>query len=368
MSIRTYLAITLIANCLSYIPSAAQDYTKYHESIIKAERQLFVEERIEDGLNTYLNTFKKYDFVFLSDVIVAMQIALLANEEQAFLTLADKATQNGLLPRHLIKFYYIQKHPFYQKHKDSVITLYRKNRPHYLSRIDTIALQRMYDIFAFDQMEKNPLKNESETEYAKRYKPQIKQRINKFSKLIEERGFPSDKTIGIYQDDIMRELKLSSQDLIYYYLNNKNNSAYSISKGQFQEYEWTFYSKLFYAVMAHYYQKHGITQIHTNGLYLQEIKKGNLHPRDLAHVLDFPLRNADAERLKVKLKQGEKFFLIVRRNDIENMEGTYKSVPFSRINQLRAQFFIAPLEQDIAKIKFAEKYGVYIPYVANGNR
>lgn len=346
----------------------SQDYTQYHKSIINAEKQLFINEQLEEGLKTYITTFKQYDFVFLSDVMLAMQISLLTNNEQAFLTLADKATQNGLLPRHLIKFYFIQKHPFYKKHKDSIITLYHRNRPHYLNRIDTIALQKMYDIFAFDQMEKNPLKNESETDYNKRYKPQIKQRIDKLTKLIEGHGFPSDKTIGIYQNDIMSEMKLSSQDLIYYYHNNKNNSAYSIHEGQFQEYEWKFSSNLWHAVIAHNYQRQGITQIHSDTLYLREIKKGNIHPRDMAHMLDFPLRNADGDKLNTQLKKGEKFFLIARRNNIENMEGYYKGIAFSHINLLRERFYIAPIEQDIAKIKFAKKYGIYIPYVANGIR
>ena len=121
--------------------SSAQNYFEYHTNIIKAEQQIFVEEHFNEGLETYLNTFNRYDFVFLNDCMTALQIALHAEDENAFLKIANKATQNGLMPRHLLKMAYINKHPIYQKYKDSIISMYKINRTHYLTRIDTAVLK-----------------------------------------------------------------------------------------------------------------------------------------------------------------------------------------------------------------------------------
>lgn len=363
---KTIATLTLSLICSIAI---AQDYTKYHTSIIEAERQVFVEEHLQEGLDTYQKTFKQYDFVFLTDVLHAMQIALLLNDEHAFLTLADKATQNGLLPRHLINFSFINKHPFYTKHKDSIISLYRINRPHYLSRIDTVALVKMYDLYAYDQIEKTNKKNEGLYNYGKRYAPQIKRTMEELTQLIKTRGFPSDKIIGIYQKDIVRELGLTNgKDLVYYYYDNKNIYNYNFSKGQFERPEWLFSSTFFDPIMAHYYSHYNTIQPYKDEFYLKQIRLGNVHPRDLADAFDFPISTAnDSTEFAERVANKTRFFCIHRIPDLEHKK-SYKGIPFSEINKHRKKFYIAPLEQDFAKIKFAKKYGIYVVYASNGSR
>lgn len=347
--------------------SSAQDYTKYHTAIIEAERQVFVEEQLQEGLNTYQKTFKQYDFVFLTDVLHAMQIALLLNDEHVFLTLADKATQNGLLPRHLINFSFIKKHPFYAKHKDSIISLYRINRPHYLSRIDTVALVKMYDLYAYDQMQKSTKKGERQDASSKRYNIEVAETRKELIELISTRGFPSDKIIGIYQKDIVRELGLvSGKDLIYYYYDNKDQQNYNIGKGQFEYYEWIFSSKLFAPIMEHYYTIHRVMQEESDEFYLEQIKLGNVHPRDLAETFDFAC-TANHEGTLDTLPSYAKLFLIIRQLGLEQKDN-YKGISYTQINKYRKKFYIAPLEQDFAKIKFAKKYGIYVVYASNGSR
>lgn len=361
---KTIATLTLSLICSIAI---AQDYTKYHTSIIEAERQVFVEEHLQEGLDTYQKTFKQYDFVFLTDVLHAMQIALLLNDEHAFLTLADKATQNGLLPRHLINFSFIKKHPFYAKHKDSIISLYRINRPHYLSRIDTVALVKMYDLYAYDQMQKSAKKGERYSAYCKRYKIQVEKTRNQLIELILARGFPSDKTIGIYQKNIVRELGLiNGKDLIYYYYDNKDLQNYNIHKGQFERPEWLFSSTFYYPILAHYYTEHGKLQLESDEFYLEQIKLGNIHPRDLAYTFDFEY-TANAAITLDTLPLNTQVFCIRRQPDIERKDN-YKGIPYTQINKYRKKFYIAPLEQDFAKIKFAKKYGIYVVYASNGSR
>ena len=168
--------------------TSAQDYWLYHQNIIKAEEQIFINNRVKEGLNTYLHTFSNYDFVFVSDCVTAMQIALLDSNAKIFLAITDKAAKNGLTPGHLNRIPYIRKHPLYIKYTDSVMSMYKRNRPHYLKNIDTTALKKMYSLFAFDQMEKNPMKNESHMATANRYKHEIAKTMGELKQLVLEKG------------------------------------------------------------------------------------------------------------------------------------------------------------------------------------
>lgn len=367
MNISSYRIFATVLLSLTYFIATAQNYNQYHTSIIEAERQIFIKEHLQEGLNIYRNTFQQYDFVFLTDVLQAMQIALLLNDENSFLTLADKATKNGLIPRHLINFSFIKNHPLYTKHKDSIINLYKINRPHYLKRIDTTALVKMYDLYAFDQMQKNSKAGESEIAFRKRYMAEVENTRRELIKLVRTRGFPSDKTIGIYQKDIVNELGLKTgKDLLYYYYDYYKGFNYQISKGQFELNEWEFSSKLFWPIMAHYYTQYGVMQRENDEFYLEQIKMGNVHPRDLAYTFDFAYTANAALKLE-KLPEDSKIFCIIKMLDLEHKDH-YKGIPFSEINKRRKKYFIAPLEQDFAKITFAKKYGIYIPYANNCSR
>jgi len=98
-----FLKLCFVASIITFSSqkSTAQDYTVYHLSIIKADEQIFVKSQIKEELNTYTQIFEHYDFVFVSDCVTAIQIALYAKNEKAFLYFVDKATQNGLMPRHV---------------------------------------------------------------------------------------------------------------------------------------------------------------------------------------------------------------------------------------------------------------------------
>ena len=274
--------------------SSAQNYFEYHTNIIKAEQQIFVEEHFNEGLETYLNTFNRYDFVFLNDCMTALQIALHAEDENAFLKIANKATQNGLMPRHLLKMAYINKHPIYQKYKDSIISMYKINRTHYLKRIDTAALKKMYHLYAMDQLVKNRGQNESNADYNSRYSQQIKETFKNFQALTHQHGWPSDKVMGIYQSDIMKELQIAQPDMIDYYYKYKDQ--YNIREGQFQEDETDFCQSFFWAVLAHY-GHHISYQYYNDDFYLEQIKKGNIHPDDLGYLIDFKHWNSNKETI-----------------------------------------------------------------------
>ena len=90
----------------------AKDYSNYHRAINKAEEYIFVHNKIDSGISLYNKIFKEFDFVYAGDCLIAIQIALYANNEKAFLNFTEKAFQNGLMLRNFKKVYYINHHAF----------------------------------------------------------------------------------------------------------------------------------------------------------------------------------------------------------------------------------------------------------------
>lgn len=350
------LLITLL--CLSAQLSAAQNYLEYHTNIEQAEKAIFVDRKIKEGLQLYVNTLEQYDFVFVCDCVVAMQIALLDSNEQAFLTICNKAMYNGLLPKHLLKLPYIRKHPMYIKNKDTLISMYRIGRPHYLKRIDTSALQQMYALYAYDQMEKNGPVKEADIRNPNIYKKQITKTWSDLAQLIRTKGWPSDKTIGINQQDFMHELKTGTPELIEYYYKFKND--YRISKGQLSFEDYRFHSTLFFAIMAHYTNRYPDHRFFPDEFYIEQIKQGYLHPGDLCYVLDFEHRNDGREILTKRAKDGWYFGSgVVGRYGICD---TSYMAPFEYINKARARYYMGPVETDLAKWNFMLEYKMFFVF------
>src|SRR5690606_36971430 len=94
--------ILFFTGSIFFCPSiSAQDYSAYHTTINRADEEIFLNNHLQKGMDLYAKAFKQYDFVFLSDCITALQMALYAHDEKDFLLFMDKAVENGLMPRHL---------------------------------------------------------------------------------------------------------------------------------------------------------------------------------------------------------------------------------------------------------------------------
>lgn len=359
----------IIPCLLLYCNLHAQDYRTYHTEIIKAEKQIFVDGYISEGLGTYVSTFGKYDFVFVSDCMTAVQIALYDSNAAALISITDKAMMNGMQPRHLNMIPYIKKHPLYKKYEDSIIAIYHRNRPYYLAGIDTAVLQKMYSLKAFDQMEKNHMKRESHATFRGRYRPQIKKTMDELKTLILSKGWPSDKLIGIAQRDIMKELHTGTPDMGEFY--DKYKDVYihhNFSRGQFYISEYELASTFFFPVMAHYAST--VSNIYfPDTVYLQQIAAGFLHPKDMAFVLEFKYRNYPEGGLKPDVSAGQYYFGVSRRgmSDSSAMHRPFP-LPYEQMNQLRKKFYMPPFEQDRAKFRFAKEHGMYINWGYFGSR
>lgn len=333
-----------------WFSASAKDYSAYHQSIVKCEQLIFAENKFDSGINLYQKTFEFYDFVYAGDCVTAIQIALYHNDEKAFLSFTKKAFQNGLMLRNFKRIYYVKHHPLYLKDTSQFEKIYRENRPHYLARIDTATLKKMYTLYAKDQLVKNSLKKpggtfESSAQYLKRYRPLITKTIAEFKNLVVAKGLPADRIIGIGQKDIMRELKTSAKDMEQYYWDYKSNNECVLEKGQFDCEEESLFSNLAITLMIHYGNP---LEIFDASFYLNQIKLGNLHPKDFATFQD------------IKYACFTKEMGVIPTDLYFGVGVTATLAPNNRlqtdhyIDSCRSLYFIAPIEQDRLKWKFMQ--------------
>lgn len=342
------MKLSLILLCLFPFIINAQnsDYSNYYTLINKAEKRIFVDSAISDGLSIYLYAFNAYDFVFLTDCITAMQIALYAKDENYFLKFSLKGFQNGLLPRHLSKINYIKHNQQYVKNLDTLIEMYKRNRPAYFKRIDTITLKKMISLYVNDQKFKNSQKNNVGID-EKSYKLEIQKTISSLREIITNKGFPTEKIIGVDQNDIMKELNLHNMDVYEYF--NLFKRYYNVTHDQFIFDERSFSSTYIFPIFHHYESSFGKYDLFEDSFYLAQILNGNLHPKDFAYINDIKYRVDETH----KPNKQEMFF------GGGWMDKQYLLLNDSIINKFRIRFFLPPIQQDRMKYGFMTKQGMW---------
>ena len=340
------------------------NYIEYHKMINNAEQSIFIDSNFTKGIGWYRSAFEKYDFVFAADCLTAIQISLYANDEQSFINFVRKGFENGLILRHLKKVTFINKHSLYKKDSLLFERIYALDRSKYLSRIDTVVLKKMYDLFSKDQLTKNSLilpngKFESINAHEKRYIPLIKSSIVELRKLVNENGFISDRLIGISQKDIMKELNLKCPDMEEYYWFNKNRNPCVIEIAQFKIDELALYSEMIIELLIHHPQR---DNLFTDSFYLDQINKGNIHPKDVATIFDMTFLS---KGLSNKSPTNVKYFGV---GIPVNLKPNTDKLPDSFLNYYRNQFYIANIEIDRAKYLFMQRNKMYYIFGFMGYR
>lgn len=361
---RSSIVIIMLVSC-RVLQSVAGDvtYIGYHQSINKAESLVFVRNQPDAGLAVYRAVFRDYDFVYVGDCITAMQIALFRGNEALFLEFTNKAFANGHRKSHFRYLKYIRNHDIYIRNKLMLDSLYPVLRARYLSRIDTAALNDMCRLFANDQLVKNGLNggNESQTSREKRYGADYKTTWKSVLQLIRDKGFPSDRLLGIDQNSLIRELRLKTPDLIDYYQAFKAGNATYLDKGQFVLDDYSFSSTLILYIWIHgNILKDNPYYFFDTSFYKHQIALGNIHPKDIAMIND----GAYGYRDQQIDSTGVYFGVGLRASHTPNS----LFMPDSMLNRCRAMLFIAPVEQDRAKWKFMEQHQMFYGWGYVGTR
>ena len=308
--------------------SQDQDYTLYHTNINKAEEFFFMKDNADSALYHYDKVFSDFDFIFIKDLVNAAQIAIYTNKP--YLKYIEQGFEQGLKLSHLRKYPLFKKAlPGLLKDK-KLASAYKTARQKYFSRINFDYLDRIYKMAIADQQGKT----------SANYVSGILKTTNKLAYLIRQKGFPGDRIIGIADSTIFKETGKPQLDL---YEQRKGDTGlfYMTSDEHILSPNWPQIMFIHNPCAYHLYKD----------LLLSEMKKGNIHPRDIGLIHD------NAFRFKNDLPgycSGVSFSGVYRLNMFTDYS---KLSNKKQTNEMRKMLYITSLELDEKKQLFEQEYG-----------
>jgi hypothetical protein len=318
--------------------TTTEDYWKYHELICKAEMAFFLDYNEDSCLYYYSLAFKTFSFNYVHDLINAAQIACYSKKD--FKKYIYKGLRFGLKASHLNYVPLLKSTNIvseienYEKTSD-----YLAIRQKYLSKINFDYLSWIYDLGIEDQIEK---KKNNYAVYTLNY-------INSLISKIKQYGFPSNKTIGIESRTIFAEAKRKETDL--------HKRIVAFPELDYFKTDDNILSNHFIMVLLHH---RGCSYTELKNILLDEIAKGNLHPREFGFIYD---RQCQYE-LQSKNRTNENCPKLATENGVFRIGNEFISNSIDKIecsqnkvNALRAKYNIVPLEVDKMKRVYEKQYG-----------
>ena len=316
MKIKYHIVIIILT--YSKLGLAQQDYFKYHQQINLAE-ELFVDEKFEESVTKYDSIISKYDYVFLKDLLVAAQIAVLSNNLDKSDEWLEKAIRNGYDCKCIEKIKVFENYTKTDYWKGIVM----KSEIYIAEYRNNINLDLHYEFHhRFKQEQESKRQRE-------KYVKIVYDNYFRIKSLMDSLPFLSERIIGIDDESIFP----------------------TSSGGKLRSCEAS-NSKVI-PTLLHY--DNPITDIGWSK-FIAAIKSGHLHPRQFADIYSFETnyvsrlnknRNQNPSRLP---KYWFNFAFGKKTNDIE------------QVNLDREKFGICSLELDVAKKTIAEKFGLKLDF------
>ena len=256
--------------CLGFIPARCEvNYFNYHRDIVRAESLFFIGNTPKPAFEIYDRILNSYKFVFVCDYFMAAQMACEHRDTQRVYRYLTACFKNGLRLDQLSLSPVLIKSGM-QENNCKLQLLYDAGRKEYLSGIDYNYRGKVYQIYCEDQIDKELPRDQ--------YNEKLLQHLDELLGYIKAKGFPSDRLVGIddsslvvngrtileWNRKIRRKRLLPPDDL-----HGRGNDDYLAGT-------------MIIPFLLHYpcaFQK-------LEPCLLAEIKKGNLHPRDLGLVYD----------------------------------------------------------------------------------
>lgn len=253
---------------------SAQDYTEYHDKINQANDLFFIHNQADSSLLIYKDVFAKYPKHFAIDVYTAFQIALYAEDTISIQSFAISCFHEGITMKKIqnLKLYQIYKNP---KLKSTIANLYPAHRKIYLNTLDTNLLALVYSMWAEDQANKT-----MEQMKTGAYHAVVMKNLNIIDSLIGIGKFPTEDNIGLAENLLFKELGFPEKELYELYEKKYKNN--------FKDRAYIYWDD-------ELFPQHLLVLLYHNDLAYDllktklqaEVTKGNLHPRDLATILEF---------------------------------------------------------------------------------
>jgi hypothetical protein len=210
-------------------------------------------------------------------------------------------------------------------------------------------------------MVKDKHPSEALSKYQFRYTPMIKSTMSRLNKLISQKGWPSDRMCGIDQADVLHELNQNVTYPLTYF-----NARKGVQRTVLDEYHLAF--TLHLSMMIHYAntvtpnQRNALV-IYSDTFYLSQIRLGNMHPKDLAFCHDFDFLTSRGDAFP-ELRKGDLYFDIRLRTARTNK----RILTNKEINVNRAKYYMAPIENDIEKMRFMSQNNMFIAWGFQASR
>jgi hypothetical protein len=296
-----------------------QDYRVYHTQMNKAETLFFCEQKTDSALYYYDKTFSEFDFIFVKDIVNAIQIAKFSKKDyKRYLRLGFKF---GLKVQHLNR-YPLFKDDYKKLLIDKELAKsYQLNHKIYLEKIDYKYLDWVYKIGLKDQIEKD----------RKDYERVIRKTVASLKDSIVKKGFPGERLIGIADSIVFRDAGRWERDQRFRVINKRR---WLESDDDILSQNWPF--------IIMYHNRCSYTEL--KDLLMKEMIKGNIHPRDIGTIYDNS-KSCGKENLKGAY-----------RLDPFTSETAYGTISNKLINEMRKELYIVPLEVDNIKKAYEKWY------------
>ena len=179
--------------------NAEGGYQSYHQKIIEAEK-LIVDHQYSEALVIYNQVFANYDFVFLRDYKVAVQLALKSSDYEAAMEYVKAAARNGWTLKSMNKVDYLvelRERPEWKAFEEVYPDLHQV----YKTRINHELRERVHEMFKKDQwMALGALfriGDKAQQRYGDRkFAPHSINQLENLIKILNEHGYPGERLVG----------------------------------------------------------------------------------------------------------------------------------------------------------------------------
>ncbi len=289
-----------------------KDYIQYHKDINKAEELFFLQSQTDSALYYYDKVFGAYDYIFVKDLVNAAQISIFS--DKPYQKYIEQAFEYGLKLEHL-KSYPLFAKVLPQLSQDKKLkSLYAEKRKIYLSKINFNYLDQIYKMAIQDQ----------KTKSQNNYQINILKTTDKLIYLTLAKGFPGERLLGISDSTIFKEINKPHLDL-YEQRKDAKNLFYMNSNEKGLAQEWSLVMFVHNDCSYKLYHK----------ILLDEVKKGNIHPRDVGLIYDNMFRT---QRNDYPSYCGAVNFKGVYRLNLFTDYSNFKDI--NQTNKMREELFI----------------------------
>ena len=313
--------------------SQGKNYVDYHKKINRAEELFFMKEKADSALYLYDQVLKDYDFVFVKDYINAAQIALYS--KRAYIKYIEQGFKQGLKLSHFDAIPLFKKELPKLKKDKKLLRLFVSERKKYLNNIDFDYLNWIYKLTIKDQQNKHQFIKQKD-----RYYESVQSLCNRIIDSTKVKGFPGDRLVGISDSLIFKEINKPWLDL---YEQRKIDSRLFYLTSD----ENTFSSFFVDIILLHNPCSYDLYE----DVFLKEIEKGNLHPRQVGMFYDNYYRFINSMPSHCKEIGRKNMFYLNRFTDYS------KWINIKETDELRKRFYITSIELDNIKKEYQLKYG-----------